>query len=399
MDDEDGEDASRRRAQRAQDSDVGLLVGHHHHLSGDDIECRHRHDQGQNDEHDALLDRHRAEKIGVIERPVANLGIDRHGGHQFARDRRRGEKIVELEPNAADGVAHAVKLLRVREVDQSEPVVEFEHADLEHAHDVEALDPGQRARGRHRALRNDDHHRVAGAHAQRPRKLGAKHDAEFAGFKRRKQAAAHMHSDVSDGVFERRIDAADKRSAILLRRRQHRLAEHIRCLGFHSRVGSRRARDGLPILHISAQRVNLDVRSDRKYPIAQLILKPIHDRKHDDQRRDTKRNASHGSERDERHKTVAAGAAAGPGIAQSDKYFVGRQQDLVEDGAPVCHKRRWCSNMVSLRKACPRMLCNLRWFSRICSTRRRPRLSPPTLRHSRACCRPLKPLSSNPTGR
>src|ERR1700681_1659189 len=38
LDDEDGEDASRRGAQRAQNRDVGLLVGYHHHLGRDDIE-------------------------------------------------------------------------------------------------------------------------------------------------------------------------------------------------------------------------------------------------------------------------------------------------------------------------------------------------------------------------
>src|ERR1700687_5542396 len=80
LDDEDGEDASRRRAQRAQDRDVGLLVGYHHHLGRDDIERRHGHDQRQDDEHDALLDGHRAEKIRVIERPVADLGTDRNRG-------------------------------------------------------------------------------------------------------------------------------------------------------------------------------------------------------------------------------------------------------------------------------------------------------------------------------
>ena len=58
----------------------------------------------------------------------------------------------------------------------------------------------------------------------------------------------------------------------------------------------------------AAQRV--EGRGHREDAVAQLFLEAVHHRQHDDQRRDAKRNAGHGSECDERHKTVAAGAAA-----------------------------------------------------------------------------------------
>ena len=102
LDDEDRRGCSRRRAQRAQDRDVGLLVGDHHHLRGDDVERRDGDDQRQDDEHDALLDRDRAEEIGVAQRPVAHLGVDRHAARSSSRaTSRRGEHVVELEPHAA----------------------------------------------------------------------------------------------------------------------------------------------------------------------------------------------------------------------------------------------------------------------------------------------------------
>ena len=92
----------------------------------------------------------RAEEVGVAARPIADLDVDRHDPREIARDRRCREHVVQLEPHAADRVAQPVQLLRVPTVDQREPIVEFVHADLEHADDAERFSARQHARRGHR---------------------------------------------------------------------------------------------------------------------------------------------------------------------------------------------------------------------------------------------------------
>src|SRR5256885_3955366 len=48
---EDAHDAGRRGAQRAQDGDVGALVGHRHHQRGHQVERGHGDDEREDDEH------------------------------------------------------------------------------------------------------------------------------------------------------------------------------------------------------------------------------------------------------------------------------------------------------------------------------------------------------------
>ena len=71
--------------------------------------------------------------------------------HEVARDERRREEVVELEPHAGHAV-ETVQALRVLDVDERETAVELVHADLEDADDLEALEARQRAGRRDRAL-------------------------------------------------------------------------------------------------------------------------------------------------------------------------------------------------------------------------------------------------------
>ena len=101
LDDEDRHDRRRRRAERAQDRDVGLLVGDHHHLRRDDVERRDGDDQRQDDEHHALLDlrpRGRSSRADASSRgPRPSTGSV---ARELARDLRRREQVVELQPHA-----------------------------------------------------------------------------------------------------------------------------------------------------------------------------------------------------------------------------------------------------------------------------------------------------------
>jgi hypothetical protein len=128
-----------------------------------------------------LLDLHRAEEIGVAAGPVADEGVGVDGAASSRADPRRHEQVVDLEPHAADPVVHLVELLRVAHVDQREAAVVLVHADLEDADHLEGFQPRHDPGRRHRALRRDQRHLVAGEHAQRARQVGAEHDAELAG--------------------------------------------------------------------------------------------------------------------------------------------------------------------------------------------------------------------------
>ena len=83
------------------------------------------------------------------------------------------------------------------------------------------------------------------------------------------------------------------------------------------------------------------MRRHREDAVAQLFLKAVHHRDHDDQRRDAERDAGHRYRGDERHEAVAARAAARAKVAQADQEFVGDQQEPYGDcdAAPVAISR------------------------------------------------------------
>ena len=68
----DSHDALRAGAQRAQNGNVGPLVGHSHDQGADQVERRHRHDQGQNNEHHAFFKLYGGKPGAVLAGPVAN---------------------------------------------------------------------------------------------------------------------------------------------------------------------------------------------------------------------------------------------------------------------------------------------------------------------------------------
>ena len=303
-----------------------MLVGDYHHLRGDDIERRDRNDQRQDDEHDALFDGDGAEEIGVALRPVANFGIGGKRREQIARNRGGREHVVKLEPYPAYRLAQPVELLRVGQVDQRETVVEFVHPDLEDAHDAKALDPRQRSRRRDRSLRDDDDNRVAYAHAERTRELGAEHDAELARLERGQRTHAHVCADIGNGILQRRIDTTHKRSAVHVPRGKHRLAQHVRRCGFDTRMRARRLRDLLPVRHFAVERAHLDMRGDGEDAVSKLVLEAVHHRQNHDERSHAERDAGHRSKRDERNKAVAPCTPTGTGVTQSNEKFVGGQR-------------------------------------------------------------------------
>ena len=91
-----------RGAERAQDRDVGALVGHRHHQRRDEVERGDRDDQRQDDEHHALFDLHRARtscgSCCVQSRDAATSPPRLL--RELARHLRRRVQVLQLQPHA-----------------------------------------------------------------------------------------------------------------------------------------------------------------------------------------------------------------------------------------------------------------------------------------------------------
>ena len=96
LDEEYRHDPARRSAERAQDRDIGALVGDHHHQHGHEVERRHRDDQHQDQRHHGLLDADGAEVVGVIQGPVADLAGPRGSVAPAPPSSARGQRIAEV---------------------------------------------------------------------------------------------------------------------------------------------------------------------------------------------------------------------------------------------------------------------------------------------------------------
>src|SRR5574337_609302 len=271
--DEDAHDRSRARAQRAQDRDVGALVGDGHHQRRHQIERRDRDDQRQDDEHQPLLDLHRVEPVAVGSRPVAH----QQPGAEPARERigHLARRVQVAQPQLHAGRAvDAEEALGVADVDQRQPGVVFVVPDLEDARERGVAQLG-RERGHRRLLRGRDAANDRGVHLV---------------------AARHQR----------------------LRRHEGRGADHFRVL-------PRLRRDAAPIGQRATAGVHdLDVRDHRQHAVAHLLLEAVHHAEHDDQRRHAEPDAEHRHAGDEGDEAVAPAAAPGPRVAPADLQFVGQ---------------------------------------------------------------------------
>ena len=229
-----------RGAQRAQDRDVGLLVGDRHHQGGDDVERGHRDDQQQDDEHHVLLDLHRAEEIGVAARPVAI--VQRRGRASAAASRatwRESNRSCELQAHAGDLVLHAVQLLRVLEVDQRQAGIVLEHADSRRcrprgtasgAARCPPASPAPAARSaspcRRRLTR------------ERARELAPSTMPNSPGSSASRRAGLHVAADLGDLVLALGQDAAHDRAAHRAVEDEHALRVDVGRRGEHARIAA-----------------------------------------------------------------------------------------------------------------------------------------------------------------
>jgi len=184
LDDEDAHHRARRRAQRAQDGDVGALVGHRHHQRGDEVERGHRDDEREDDEHHALFHLHGVEPGAMRARPVAHPVRAAQRGLQLGGHAAGELRFVQPQLHAG-GAAAAQQPGRVVQRHQRERAVVLVVARGEGARERELLEPRHDAGGREVAAGH--HHRDLVAHGQieRARQFGAQEDAPAPGLQRR----------------------------------------------------------------------------------------------------------------------------------------------------------------------------------------------------------------------
>ena len=347
LDHEDPHHRARRRAERAQDGDVGALVGDRHDERRDEVERGDRDDQRQDDEHQALLDLHRGEPVAVGAGPVAHDDVRAEALRELGADPRRAVEVLQAQLDAGRPV-DAKQLGGVLERDQREAAVVLVVAG------VEGADDGERAAGAARSPAgvtwppgSDDvtlsPSRTPSERASSPPRTTLQAPGTRRASVVSLSLAARSVTVASPAAtMPRTIDAAHVVAARdqRLRGDERRRADHLRVaprLRSRSRrqSGERRA----------AGVAHLDVRDHRQHPVAHFLLEAVHHRQHDDQRGDAERDAEHRHAGDERDEAVPAPGPAGSRVAPADLQFVGpvhagamlpdRPRRLAPRGAPI----------------------------------------------------------------
>ena len=120
MYDENLHDAVRRCAKGTQDGDVSTFIRDGHDQSRNDVECGDGNDEGQDYKHHTLFHLHRAEEVGMLFSPVADVigALRTKLAGKFARDSRSIVQIFQLESQPGNLVAHTIELGSIIHVNQ-----------------------------------------------------------------------------------------------------------------------------------------------------------------------------------------------------------------------------------------------------------------------------------------
>eukprot|EP01022_Parablepharisma_sp_SALTPOND_P029462 TRINITY_DN735_c0_g1_i1.p1 TRINITY_DN735_c0_g1~~TRINITY_DN735_c0_g1_i1.p1 ORF type:complete len:1397 (+),score=453.90 TRINITY_DN735_c0_g1_i1:9191-13381(+) len=320
LDHEDLHDRPRRRPQGAQDGNVGLLVGDRHDQRGDQVEGGHGDDEGQDDEHHALLGLDRREPVAVLLRPVAQVEVTGQGTGQLLGHLRRLQHVADAQAHAGGRVL-AEQGFGILHLDEGQRGIELVVTSLEDARHGELLQARQHARRGHLPLRRDQGDLVAQAHAQAARQLATDDDIEFTGLERIETALLDLLGHIRDLGFFLGHDTAHHHAAQGVVARDHGLCRHVGGRAQHFLVLEGLFGHRLPIMHGAGSVEHLDMRQHREHAVADFLLEAVHDREHHDQRGHAQRDAGHGNEGNEGNEAIAAAALAGPRIADTDQPF------------------------------------------------------------------------------
>nr|GEU28183.1 hypothetical protein [Tanacetum cinerariifolium] len=329
LDHEDLHDGRGRGAQRAQNRNIGLLVGHRHHQRGHQVERGHGHDHGQDHEHHALLALHGREPGGIGHGPVAHEQLARHGRLEFVRHARRLLHVGHAQAQAGGGVDFQ-QFFGIVEVDEGQRGIIEIVTGLENADHVKRVQARHHAGAAGLAVGQRQRDFFAGLHIEQARQLGAQHDVVAARLQGVEAALAHLLHHVRHLRLQRGLHAADDGGLEHVAAHQHALDFGKRGGAGYFRILAGCQRLLAPVGHLATHVEQFDVGQHRQHAIGDFLLEAVHDRQHDDQGGHAERDAGHGNQGDKGDETVTAAALAGPrrSVPQLYDFAITRGPDL-----------------------------------------------------------------------
>jgi hypothetical protein len=268
---------------------------HRHHQRADQVEGRHRHDQREDDEHHAFSSCTAANQVRFwrVQSRISRLPLRLAASW---RPRARLVQVAQLQAHAG-GAFQAEDALGVLDVEHGQRRVVFVVAAAEGAQHRHLLQARHHARRRDLAAGRDQRHRVARHHAQLARQVVAQQDAEAAGREPGQQRVLDLRRHLGHLRLQRRVDAAHHHALHGLAARQQACAPTkgaapTTCGFLRTSARVSAGSGSAPPSGRTPRR-----RDDAEHAVAHVLLKAVHHRQHDDQRRHAQRDAQHGRPR------------------------------------------------------------------------------------------------------
>ncbi len=288
----------RRRAERAEQTDLASLAHHRDEERRGHRKRRHHDDEEQQEKDHVFLQLEHEEKLLVGVHPRARHAVHREGAVDLARHPVRVRAVGEFHVHAVHRAPEPVELLHGAQGHDDHAAVELLVPDLEDAADLE-LARQQDLVGLKffQQERRINRHLAAQPRAERDRELRAEDHAvvvervEGAGddiLRQRHHVLHPLHVHALDG---------GKRGFVLVLQEHHALGEGSR--GEHALHVLHRAHHRPRVVH-QAEGAHLHLALGIDDHVADLAAKAAHDRNRHDQERDSQRHPEDGDEGEKR---------------------------------------------------------------------------------------------------
>jgi hypothetical protein len=288
---------ARAGAQRAQDGDVGFLVGHRHHQRGHEVEGRHRDDQRQDDEHQPFFSICTArKKLAWLRVQSAHQQAVASTGCRSSRaTARRLVQVGQLQLHAGDAVRPCGTAGRRRPGGSAPGRCRIHSAGVEGADHSELLEPRQdrrpaspapaaRSASRLSPVRTRSC-RASSAPSTMPNSPGCSWPSRPPRHVRGQAASPSVpQPGQTPRTMAPRTSVAEGEHALL--GDEGRGRHHLRGSSAPARHGACQSASSLPC------RRDLHMRGHAEDARAHFLLEAVHHRQHDDQRRHAQRDAA-----------------------------------------------------------------------------------------------------------
>ena len=247
--------------------------------------------------------------------PVLGVVVTRQFTHQIPGHLRSLKQVLQFQPNALDLARFpATEPGSVINVNHGQRAVQL-GTHLENAGHGEALESRKDPRRSNRGLRQHECQLVTHRHVEALGYQLADHDAELSCRQIIQRARLHVVFQNRDALLCLRLDTVDqhRRNAAVVR--QHALKLNKGCSANHLRILLEALGQRLPVTDRLVT-VDCGVWHHTENPCAQLPIKAVHHRQHQDHDHNAQRQPEHGNQRDEGNEMISP---LGAGIAQADK--------------------------------------------------------------------------------